>query len=235
MGGLVRVVVVDDEDLMREGIAMLLEGDNDIEVVGQASNGKEAVALVQHAQPDVVLMDIRMPVMDGIAAVRRLAELYAGRPLVPMVMLTAFDTQEFVMDALSAGAVGFLLKTTPPPKLVAAVKAAAQGQPLLSPEVLARLLTAAERPPIADAAPDRTAVPGAGVDKPGERAADRLSVREREIAELIADGASNAEIAAALFVSLSTVKTHVARILDKLEVSNRVHIARVVYEARLRG
>lgn len=235
MGGLVRVVVVDDEDLMREGIAMLLEGDNDIEVVGQASNGKEAVALVQHAQPDVVLMDIRMPVMDGIAAVRRLAELYAGRPLVPMVMLTAFDTQEFVMDALRAGAVGFLLKTTPPPKLVAAVKAAAQGQPLLSPEVLAGLLTAAERPPIADAAPDRTAVPAAGVDKPGERAVDRLSAREREIAELIADGASNAEIAATLFVSLSTVKTHVARILGKLEVSNRVQIARVVYEARLQG
>ncbi|MCG7247384.1 response regulator transcription factor [Corynebacterium simulans] len=200
-----KVVLVDDEALLRSGLRLMLANAG-IKVVGEASNGKDAIAVVLDALPDVVLMDIRMPVMDGIEA---LGKLPAS---IPVVMLTAFDTDEFIVDALQAGAVGFLLKSTPPEALVAAVRAAAAGQPMLSREVLERLLS--PRP------------------KRKNRRLAHLSDREMEIAELVADGLSNQQIAQQLFISLPTVKTHVQKILKKLGGTSRVHVAIAVLGGR---
>ena len=219
MADALRVVLVDDEELVRSGLRLLLSNAPDIEVVAEASNGRDAVATVLDAQPDVVLMDIRMPVMDGIEATAQLHSL-AGARDIPVVMLTAFDTDEFILHALRAGAVGFLLKTTAPEALVASVRAAAQGQQQLSPKVLENLVGLAATPP----QPEQEMIQPSGLAE--------LSERENEIAQLVAQGLSNAEIAEQLFISLTTVKTHMKHILAKIDGTNRVHIAIAVLESR---
>ena len=208
----IRVVLVDDEPLLRHGLRMILEGAPGISVIGEAGNGKEGIELILGEEPDVVLMDIRMPVMDGIEATAQLHSL-AGARDIPVVMLTAFDTDEFILHALRAGAVGFLLKTTAPEALVASVRAAAQGQQQLSPKVLENLVGLADTPP----QPEQEMI------QPSKLA--ELSERENEIAQLVAQGLSNAEIAEQLFISLTTVKTHMKHILAKIDGTNRVHIA----------
>lgn len=214
---MISVVLVDDEQALRRGIRFILEGAADIEVVAEAGNGRDGVARVLDLQPDVVLMDIRMPVMDGIEAA---GKLRASAPDIPVVMLTAFDTDEFIVDALHAGAMGFLLKTIEPEGLVSAVRAAATGQQLLSPKALKNLL-ALKRP---------EPTPVAEVREP--RPLEELSERENEVAELVAQGLDNQEIAGQLYVSVTTVKTHIKHILDKLGGTNRVHIAIAVLESR---
>lgn len=208
----IRVVLVDDEPLLRHGLRMILEGAPGISVIGEAGNGKEGIELILAEEPDVVLMDIRMPVMDGIEATAQLHSL-AGARDIPVVMLTAFDTDEFILHALRAGAVGFLLKTTAPEALVASVRAAAQGQQQLSPKVLENLVGLAATPP----QPEQEMIRPSGLAE--------LSERENEIAQLVAQGLSNAEIAEQLFISLTTVKTHMKHILAKIDGTNRVHIA----------
>lgn len=208
----IRVVLVDDEPLLRHGLRMILEGAPGISVIGEVGNGKEGIELILAEEPDVVLMDIRMPVMDGIEATAQLHSL-AGARDIPVVMLTAFDTDEFILHALRAGAVGFLLKTTAPEALVASVRAAAQGQQQLSPKVLENLVGLAATPP----QPEQEMIQSSGLDE--------LSERENEIAQLVAQGLSNAEIAEQLFISLTTVKTHMKHILAKIDGTNRVHIA----------
>ncbi|MDV2418768.1 response regulator transcription factor [Corynebacterium tuberculostearicum] len=212
----IRVVLVDDEPLLRHGLRMILEGAPGISVIGEAGNGKEGIELILAEEPDVVLMDIRMPVMDGIEATAQLHSL-AGARDIPVVMLTAFDTDEFILHALRAGAVGFLLKTTAPEALVASVRAAAQGQQQLSPKVLENLVGLAATPP----QPEQEMI------QPSKLA--ELSERENEIAQLVAQGLSNAEIAEQLFISLTTVKTHMKHILAKIDGTNRVHIAIAVF------
>ncbi|MDK8762687.1 response regulator transcription factor [Corynebacterium sp. MSK218] len=214
---MISVVLVDDEQALRRGIRFILEGAADIEVVAEASNGRDGVARVLDLQPDVVLMDIRMPVMDGIEAA---GKLRTSAPDIPVVMLTAFDTDEFIVDALHAGAMGFLLKTIEPEGLVSAVRAVAAGQQLLSPKALKNLL-ALKRPEPA---------PAAEVHEP--RPLEELSERENEVAQLVAQGLDNQEIAGQLYVSVTTVKTHIKHILDKLGGTNRVHIAIAVLESR---
>lgn len=232
-GEATRIVVVDDEALLRQGLVLMLDGADGIDVVGEASNGKLAVEVIQRERPDVVLMDIRMPVMTGIEAVRTLRELGID---VPVIMLTAFDTDAFILRSLEAGAVGFLLKTTAPEALVRSIKAAAAGQQLLSAEVLSKLVGMAGHGPdgsmgSGSAASDGgdesvAAKSGAGSGElSAARRLDVLSPREKELALLIAQGMGNAEIAEKLYISIPTVKTHVARILEKLQVSNRVQIA----------
>ena len=208
----IRVVLVDDEPLLRHGLRMILEGAPGISVIGEAGNGKEGIELILAEEPDVVLMDIRMPVMDGIEATAQLHSL-AGARDIPVVMLTAFDTDEFILHALRAGAVGFLLKTTAPEALVASVRAAAQGQQQLSPKVLRNLVGLADTSP----QPEQEMIQPSGLAE--------LSERENEIAQLVAQGLSNAEIAEQLFISLTTVKTHMKHILAKIDGTNRVHIA----------
>lgn len=208
----IRVVLVDDEPLLRHGLRMILEGAPGTGVIGEAGNGKEGIELILGEEPDVVLMDIRMPVMDGIEATAQLHSL-AGARDIPVVMLTAFDTDEFILHALRAGAVGFLLKTTAPEALVASVRAAAQGQQQLSPKVLENLVGLAATPP----QPEQEMIQPSGLAE--------LSERENEIAQLVAQGLSNAEIAEQLFISLTTVKTHMKHILAKIDGTNRVHIA----------
>ena len=236
-----RVVIVDDETLIRTGLTLLLNGYRGITVVGEASNGKEALGLIQRTSPDAVLMDIRMPVMDGITAVHELNVLQGGAGvMVPVIMLTAFDTEDFILDALRAGARGFLLKTTDPQALHAAILAAVEGQQLLSPQVLQTLVSSRreEPPPGASAArpavgnSQSTAAVGNSESQDAHSPLNRLSVRESQIAELVAQGLSNEAIAQQLFIALPTVKTHIARVLDKLEVENRVQIAITVLEAR---
>ena len=208
---MISAVLVDDEELLRRGIRLILEGAGDIEVVGEASNGRDGVQLITQQPPDIVLMDIRMPVMDGIEAV---AQLKTAVPDIPVVMLTAFDTDEFIVDSLHAGAMGFLLKATGPEALVASVRAAAQGQQLLSPKALQNLL----------------AIPHAQPQEPLVLA--DLSARENEVAQLVAKGLDNTEIAEQLYVSVATVKTHIKHILEKIGGTNRVHIATAVLEQR---
>ena len=212
----IRVVLVDDEPLLRHGLRMILEGEPGISVVGEAGNGKDGIELILAEEPDVALMDIRMPVMDGIEATAQLHSL-AGARDIPVVMLTAFDTDEFILHALRAGAVGFLLKTTAPEALVASVRAAAQGQQQLSPKVLENLVGLAATPP----QPEQEMIQPSGLAE--------LSERENEIAQLVAQGLSNAEIAEQLFISLTTVKTHMKHILAKIDGTNRVHIAIAVF------
>lgn len=209
-----RVLLVDDESLVRAGLRMILEGSENLEVVGEAANGHEAIAAVREARPDVVLMDIRMPEMDGLAATDL---LLAEHPELKIIVLTTFDTDEFVLSALRRGASGFLLKDTRPVELVDAVLQVASGRIMLSPSVT-RQLVAAVGTPVGN---ERRAA--------AARAIACLTPRELEIATAIGQGLSNAEIAENFFLSISTVKTHIARILDKLEVNNRVHIAICVH------
>jgi DNA-binding NarL/FixJ family response regulator len=212
-----RVLLVDDDALVRAGLRMILSSSEEVEVVGEAADGADAVAAVQAHRPDVVLMDIRMPGMDGIAATSALRRL----PTPPhVIVLTTFQADEHVLGALRAGADGFLLKDTAPTEIVNAVRLVAAGKAMLSPSVTRTLLSHLGND---DAADRRRSAAG--------RLA-RLTEREREVAAAVASGASNAEIAAALFMSEATVKAHVSRLLTKLAVTNRVQIAIVVHDAQ---
>jgi DNA-binding NarL/FixJ family response regulator len=216
----IRVVVADDQELVRSGFAMILDAQPDIEVVGEAGDGAEAVALARALRPDVLLLDVRMPVMDGIEAARTVTAEGGSR----ILMLTTFDVDEYVYDALYAGASGFLLKDVRRDDLVHAVRVVAAGDSLLAPSVTRRLIAdvTSRRPARAG---DRAAVPSARLDA--------LTPRERETLLLITRGASNAEIAARLFVTEHTVKTHVSNILMKLGLRDRVHAVIFAYESGL--
>jgi len=208
-----RVLLADDEDLMRAGLVELLTADPQIEVVGQASTGRQAVEQARRLAPDVVLMDVRMPDLDGIAATR---ELLRVAPEVKVLILTTFEQDDYVFGALRAGASGFLLKRTRPEELIAAVHTIASGDSLLSPSVTRRVI-------------DRMA------QQPAPELADpaklqKLTAREREVLGLIARGLSNREIAAALVVEESTIRTHVKRILMKLDLRDRVQAVIFAYE-----
>jgi DNA-binding NarL/FixJ family response regulator len=216
----IRVVVADDQELVRSGFAMILDAQRDIEVVGEAGDGAEAVALTRALRPDVVLLDVRMPVMDGIEAARQVTAAGGTR----ILMLTTFDVDEYVYDALYAGASGFLLKDVRRDDLVHAVRVVAAGDSLLAPSVTRRL--------IADVTSRRPARAGDPAAAPSARL-DALTPRERETLLLIARGASNAEIAARLFVTEHTVKTHVSNILMKLGLRDRVHAVIFAYESGL--
>jgi DNA-binding NarL/FixJ family response regulator len=211
---MIRLLIADDQELMREGLRVMLSPQPDIEVVAEAGSGRELVETAATARPDVALVDIRMPGMDGIAATRELQR--QSRP-PKVVILTTFDHDEHVYDALRAGATGFLLKTTPPGRLVEAVRAAADGESLLSPEIAQRLAERFARGP-------RPASDGV----PPEL--EELTPRELEVLRLIARGHSNAEIAAELVTSMATVKTHVNRIFRKLGVAERAQAVVLAYE-----
>lgn len=225
---MIRVVVADDQALVRSGFAVLLESADDIEVVGEAADGAEAVELVRRSRPDVVLMDIRMPAMDGIEATRRIA----GSPetsATKVLVLTTFDLDEYVFDALRAGASGFLLKDTIPVDLLAAVHVVAAGDALLAPRVTRRLIEEfAPRGGPATRGHDGASVPPA--PHPGIAT---LTEREREVLLAVAGGRSNAEIAEMLFISHATAKTHVSRLLNKLDARDRAELVMIAYESGL--
>jgi DNA-binding NarL/FixJ family response regulator len=214
----IKVLLVDDDPLVRAGLSLMMGGADDIEIVGEAADGAEVEALVERTRPDVVLMDIRMPSVDGLTATERLR----GREDAPqVVVLTTFHADEQVLRALRAGAAGFVLKDTPPTEIVDAVRRVAVGDPVLSPVVTRQLMQHAA---------------GTGVDTRHAHARVRMEVlndREREVAVAVGRGLSNAEIAGTLFMSVATVKTHVSRILAKLDLNNRVQIALLAYDAGL--
>jgi DNA-binding NarL/FixJ family response regulator len=212
----IRVLIADDQNIIRAGLTTILNGQPDIEVVGQAADGHEAVALARRLRPDVCLFDIRMPHLDGIEATRQLAGPDVDDPLA-IVVITTFDTDDHVTGALKGGAKGFLLKDAGPDLLLQAVRAAAEGDALIAPSVTARLLARlAESEPATN--PRQPIVP--------------LSEREEEVAVTVAQGRSNAEIAAELYISLSTVKFHIASLMTKIGARNRVEIAIWAYETR---
>jgi len=207
------VLIADDDDLMRAGLAAVLSSDTSVDVVGMASTGRQAVERTLRLAPDVVLMDVRMPDLDGIAAARELSRV---APNTHVLVLTTFEQDDYILASLRAGASGFLLKRTPPEQLISAVHTVAEGAALLSPSVTRRLIDHLPRQPT----PDETAL----------RRLDDLTRREREVLELVARGLSNAEIATALTVEESTVKTHVKRIFGKLNLRDRVHAVIYAYE-----
>ena len=213
---MIRVVIVDDQAMVRTGFRMILGSEDGIDVVGEASNGRDGVSLVSAESPDVVLMDVRMPVVDGIEATR---EIVASGSPARVLILTTFGLDEYVYGALRAGASGFLLKEAPPEQLVHAVRTVAAGDALLDPSVTQRLIEEfVSRSPAVGRAPTAS----------GELA--RLSPREAEVLELVARAHSNAEIAERLFVSEATVKTHVARLLAKLGLRDRTQAVVFAYE-----
>jgi DNA-binding NarL/FixJ family response regulator len=212
----IRVLVVDDDALVRAGLSMLLAGAEDITIVGEATDGSEVADAVAEHEPDVVLMDIRMPGMDGLAA----TELLRAHDDAPeVIVLTTFEADDYVLRALRAGAGGFLLKDTPPADIVRAVRAVAAGEPMLSPTITRRLIGH-----VADSEGDRR-------KRDAREQLDRLTEREREVAVAIGLGKSNAEIGRELYMSVATVKAHVSRVLEKLELNNRVQIALLAHDA----
>ena len=213
---MIRVAVVDDQALVRSGFTVLVGSDPDLEVVGEAADGAEAVALAVHERPDVILMDVRMPEVDGIEATRRITadERTAG---CKVLILTTFDLDEYVFEALRAGASGFLLKDTLPDELLAAIRIVADGEALLAPTVTRRLIEAFAR--------QSAATPEAN---PG---LDLLTEREREVLVEVAQGHTNAEVAERLFMSQATAKTHVSRLLTKLGARDRAQLVVVAYES----
>ena len=215
---MIRVLVADDQALVRAGFGVLIESADDLDVVGMAANGAEAVELTQQTRPDVVLMDIRMPVMDGLQATARILEA-AEAGTVRVLMLTTFDLDEYVFGALKAGASGFLLKDTPPADLLAGIRIVAAGDSLLSPSVTRHLIEEFVRRP-----------EGARQVPPS---LDGLTEREAQVLTLVARGLSNGEIAQRLFVSPATAKTHVSRLLMKLNVRDRAQLIIVAYETGL--
>jgi len=218
MTDLVRVLIADDDDLMRAGLKAVLSTDPAIDLVGEAADGRAAIEQVRALVPDVVLMDVRMPALDGIAATR---ELSATVPGAKVLMLTTFEEDDYIFGGLAAGAAGFMLKRTSPEELIAAIHTIAAGDSLLSPSVTKRVITEMTQAPRRDG-----------------RARQRLDVltpREQEVLALIGRGLSNGEIASELVVEESTVKTHVKRILQKLQLRDRVHAVIVAYESGLVG
>jgi DNA-binding NarL/FixJ family response regulator len=213
---LIRVLIADDDDLMRAGLVELLTADPDIEITGQAANGREAVDRACRLAPDVVLMDVRMPDVDGIAATRELAQ---AAPDARVLILTTFEQDDYIFGALRAGASGFLLKRTRPEELIAAVRAIAAGDSLLSPSVTRRVIDRMAQQPTPELA--------------DQARLDGLTPREREVLVLIARGLSNREIAAVLVVEESTIRTHVKRILMKLDLRDRVQAVIFAYETGL--
>jgi DNA-binding NarL/FixJ family response regulator len=210
----VRVLLVDDDDLMRAGLKAVLSSDANVEVVGEAESGRAAVESVRTAQPDVVLMDVRMPDLDGIAATR---EVLAVSPRVKVVILTTFEQDDYIFGALNAGASGFLLKRTPPEELLAAIQTVAGGDSLLSPSVTRTVIDRMARQP----------TPEIG----SSALLEELTPRERDVLELLARGLANAEIARELVIEESTVKTHVKRILAKLGLRDRIQAVIFAYES----
>lgn len=220
-GAAISLAVVDDDPMVRAALGMMLGGSSGITVVAEAGDGEEALTVVPASGADVVLMDIRMPVRDGLSATEELLRTHPG---LKVIVLTTFDTDDMVLRALRVGAAGFLLKDTPPARLVEAIRTVASGQPMLSPSVTAQLIAAVTR---------TDAAPGAGDRGQAARASlQALTEREREVAAAVARGLSNAEIAAELFMGVPTVKTHVGRLFAKLGVDNRVQVAIVVHEAQ---
>lgn len=214
----IRVLIVDDDALVRAGLSMMLGGASDLEVVGEAEDGTQVVAAIDAHRPDVILMDIRMPKLDGLAATRLVR---SRRPAPEIIVLTTFDADEHVLTALRDGAAGFLVKDTPPAEILHAIRLVAAGDAILSPAVTRKLL-------------DRMAADGAPASN--ARAVlllGELTDREREVAVAVGQGKSNAEVAAQLYMSVATVKAHVSRLLMKLDVDNRVQIALLVHDAGL--
>jgi DNA-binding NarL/FixJ family response regulator len=211
----IRVLLVDDEAMVREGIRLIVESEEDIDVVGEAADGAEAVDAALRLRPDVVLVDIRMPVLDGLEASRR---LFAADPSFRVIVLTTFDNDEYVYDALRSGASGFMLKSAPRDQLIAAVRAAARGEELLAPNITRRLIEEFVRGPA-----------------PGARPAslDGLTEREVDVLRLIGRGRSNEEIAQELFITYATVKTHIGRIFTKLYLRDRAQAVVIAYESGL--
>ena len=217
----IRVLLVDDDPLVRSALTLMLGGQSDLEVVGEAANGQEGISQVAALLPDVVLMDIRMPILNGLEATR----LLHAQPDPPrVIVLTTFDADDYVIEALGAGADGFLLKDTPPAQIVAAIRTVADGEAMLSPSVTQTVI----RQFRGDAAHDRSNVSRQAVVKLA-----RLTEREREVAVAVGQGLTNAEIATSLFMSVATVKAHVSRLFDKLETTNRVQIAICIHDADL--
>lgn len=216
----IRVLVADDQELIRTGLRMILDAQPDIEVVGEAADGREAVTLARELRPDVCLFDVRMPELDGIEATRLLAGPDAMDPMA-IVVITTFDLDEYVHGALKAGARGFLLKDAGPQLLVQAIRSAANGDALIAPSVTARLLAA-----FSDSRPSA----------PPAQPSEPLTAREEQVLARVAAGRTNAEIADELFISLSTAKTHLASLMSKLGARNRVELAMWAYETdRVRG
>jgi DNA-binding NarL/FixJ family response regulator len=213
---MIRILIADDQALVRAGFKMILDAEDDLDVVGEAVDGMQAVEQARRLKPDVVLMDIRMPEIDGIEATRRVLANAGDHP-VRVLMLTTFDLNEYVYEALRAGASGFLLKDVPPEQLAAGIRVVAQGEALLAPTITKRLIQE-----FAVSAPQEPRPPSGY---------DELTEREREVFGLIARGLSNAEIAAELIVSETTVKTHVARVLMKLGLRDRVQAVVLSYES----
>ncbi len=208
----IRILLVDDQPLFREGLATLLNIHEDVTVIGEANNGQEAVALTAAHQPDVVLMDVRMPVLDGVAATRILRQ---EQPHIPVIILTTFDDDEYVFEGLRAGAVGYLLKDVSSQKLIEAIKTAVRGETFLQPSVAAKVVAELNRMTSQDTPPPAAAQP----------LVEPLSDRELEILQILASGASNREIAQQLFIAEGTVKNHVTNILGKLNVRDRTQAA----------
>jgi DNA-binding NarL/FixJ family response regulator len=218
---LIRVLVVDDDPLVRVGLSIVLGADPELEVVGEAADGAAAIEAARRLRPDVVLMDIRMPGTDGLAAT---AALRAAADGPAVIVLTTFDTDEHILRALRAGANGFLLKDTPPREIIESVRRVAAGESMLSPTVIERLIDHVVRDTDAEQRHGRT--------QQARAALDRLTEREREVAAAIGEGRSNAEISSELFMSLANVKAYVSRILTKLECANRVQVAILIHEAK---
>jgi DNA-binding NarL/FixJ family response regulator len=210
----IRVLVADDQDIVRAGLTMILDAQSEIEVVGEAANGREAVILARELRPDVCLFDIRMPQIDGIEATRQIAGPDVADPLA-VVVITTFDLDEYVYGALKAGARGFLLKDAGPDLLTQAIHAAAEGDALIAPSITARLLAA---------------FVGSGLGEPPAQPIEPLTSREEEVLLAVARGWTNHEIAEKMHISISTVKTHIASLMSKLNARNRVEIAMWTYE-----
>jgi DNA-binding NarL/FixJ family response regulator len=220
MSETIRLVIADDQELVRYGMRLVLEADESLEVVGEAEDGAAAVATAERLRPDVVLMDVRMPGMDGIEATRRITELF---PETRVLVLTTYDLDEYAFGALRAGASGFLLKDTRPAALVGAIRAVADGDAVVAPRVTAKLIELASPGLAAQRRPDAAT------------ALAPLTAREREVLRYIGEGETNGEIAERLFLSESTVKTHVGRILSKLGLRDRVQAVILAYDVGLVG
>ena len=213
-----RVLIVDDDPLVRSALSLMLGGQPDIAVVGEAGDGRDGVRMARERRADVVLMDIRMPQVSGLEATRT---LYADPDPPHVIVLTTFDADEHVMSALAAGADGFLLKDTPPAQILEAIRSVAAGNPMLSPSVTRTLIDKVRTDPAADRAAE------------AKQRLEALTDRELEVALAVGRGMSNAEIASELYLSVPTVKAHVSRLFEKLEVTNRVQIAICVHDAGL--